>query len=105
MKSTIKLIAIGIIFLCSFFTNGISKNCLSITNYSFYMHSSNDTLNKTITFKVFGNCDMCKSRIEKSLKINECISAVGHDTEKQKAPDKVYNKLHKCCKYDRNTNL
>ncbi|OFY64434.1 MAG: hypothetical protein A3H98_09675 [Bacteroidetes bacterium RIFCSPLOWO2_02_FULL_36_8] len=98
------------------------------------MHSSNDTLNKTITFKVFGNCDMCKSRIEKSLKINgvteaewdkkskimtvkfdssaiseskihECISAVGHDTEKQKAPDKVYNKLHKCCKYDRNTNL
>jgi periplasmic mercuric ion binding protein len=81
------------------------------------------------TFKVFGNCDMCKNRIEGSLDklkgvsaaswnvdtkiikvvydpgltspelIHKKIAAAGHDTEKEKAPDKVYNKLPACCKY------
>lgn len=79
-------------------------------------------------FKVFGNCGMCQKRIEKSLKIKEVSSAswdkkskiltvtydasaisldslqqrvasVGHDTEKFKAPDEVYEKLPGCCLY------
>lgn len=79
-------------------------------------------------FKVFGNCGMCKSRIEKTLKINEVtkatwdkktkmltvafksgaitadsiqqlVASVGHDTEKFKAPDSVYNELPGCCLY------
>ena len=83
------------------------------------------------TFKVWGNCDMCKSTIEKSLKsikgvksgkwnvasgkmtvkydsskidldeIKKAIAAVGYDTEAFKAPDAVYEKLHHCCQYDR----
>lgn len=84
----------------------------------------------TLRFEVKGNCDMCKERIEASVdvkgvksavwdvdtkiivvvydktkitedKIHALISGVGHDTDKQTAPDKVYNKLPGCCKYDR----
>ncbi|MDD8017301.1 MAG: heavy-metal-associated domain-containing protein [Bacteroidota bacterium] len=79
-------------------------------------------------FKVFGNCTECKARIEGALKINEVKSAtwdvkkkilsvayqssaitldslqkrvasVGHDTEKYKATDEVYNELPGCCLY------
>ncbi len=84
----------------------------------------------SFSFKVLGNCDMCKSRIEKAAlgvdgvyeaswdkntkmiefkangdldltKVHKAIAAVGHDTDKEKAPDDVYNKLPGCCLYDR----
>ena len=84
----------------------------------------------TDTIKVNGVCGMCKSRIQKALKlegistaawdadtklltvtydpgkianddIQKKVAAVGHDTEKYKADDKVYNKLPGCCKYER----
>jgi len=82
----------------------------------------------TANLKVYGNCGMCKSRIEKALdtkgvkqarwspatknlevvyvpskitarKIQELVSAVGHDTDSTKAPDAVYAKLPFCCLY------
>ena len=85
---------------------------------------------KTDTIKVFGECGMCKNRIEKAIKVDgissavwsedtklltvsydsaiisnediqKKIAAVGHDTEKYKTPDEVYKKLPGCCKYDR----
>jgi periplasmic mercuric ion binding protein len=85
---------------------------------------------KTETFKVYGNCGMCESRIEKAAKldgvssadwdeetklitlvydpkkikldkVHKAIAAVGHDTDKATAPDAVYDKLHGCCKYER----
>jgi periplasmic mercuric ion binding protein len=85
---------------------------------------------KTDTIKVWGNCDMCKERIESAVKAEGATSAawdsktkvltvsfdpakttidalgkklasVGHDTEKYKAPDEVYAKLPGCCKYER----
>ncbi len=82
-------------------------------------------------FKVWGNCGMCKTTIEKSLKsadgiksakwsveskkmtvkfdaektsldeIKKTIASVGYDTEEHKASDEVYSKLHHCCQYDR----
>ena len=84
-------------------------------------------LTKT-NFKVFGNCTMCKKRIETALdhsgikfaswdtktknlevvynnkkiseqQIHELIAAAGHDTDKVKAKDKVYAKLPFCCLY------
>lgn len=87
---------------------------------------------KTETFKVSGNCGMCKRKIEKAAttdgvsaavwnkdtkmitvtydaakisnaKIQQNIAAVGYDTEKFKADDKVYDKLPGCCKYDRDS--
>ncbi len=86
---------------------------------------------KTETFKVYGNCDMCKSSIEGSLKkkdgvlskkwdikeksltvsydpskitiqqIGQKVADAGYDNEYSTAPDEKYNNLHKCCKYKR----
>lgn len=85
---------------------------------------------KTETFKVWGKCDMCKTRIEKAVKSEGVTSAnwdqktsmltvtfdpartsvdalekklalVGHDTEKFKASDEAYAKLPECCHYER----
>jgi copper chaperone CopZ len=85
---------------------------------------------QTDTIKVYGNCGMCKNRIEKTLKlegvtsaawspetklliisydtakisndeIQKKIAAVGHDTEKYVADDEVYSKLPGCCLYKR----
>ena len=84
----------------------------------------------TVTFKVWGKCDMCKTRIEKTARaegatnaewdtltqmltvtydpsktnkdaLSKKLAAVGHDTEKYKAPDDVYAKLPGCCHYER----
>ncbi|MCF8228312.1 MAG: heavy-metal-associated domain-containing protein [Bacteroidales bacterium] len=82
-------------------------------------------------FKVYGNCGMCESRIEKAARdlygvesadwdkktkmmlvkydenevmlmdVHKAIAKVGHDTEKVEAEDKVYEGLPGCCKYDR----
>ena len=86
--------------------------------------------NETKTFKVYGNCSMCKKRIESALKtkgvssaswnveskvltvsydpqvisldeIHQKVAAVGHDTEKVKAEDKAYSNLMGCCQYSR----
>ncbi len=82
------------------------------------------------TFKVWGNCDMCKETIEGSLKadgvtaadwndetklisvsydstkinldaIQKNIAAVGYDNAKYTGDDKAYTDLPQCCKYDR----
>lgn len=89
---------------------------------------------KTETFKVSGNCGMCKSKIEKAAKdagaksaiwnadtkdltisykssttntakIQEMIASVGYDNVGATAPTDAYNKLHACCKYDRTVNI
>lgn len=85
---------------------------------------------KTESFKVLGKCDMCKARIENAVKadgateavwdlktqmltvkydpsrtnkerLSKKLASVGHDTEKYKAPDEVYNALPGCCHYER----
>jgi periplasmic mercuric ion binding protein len=85
---------------------------------------------KTESFKVNGNCGMCKSKIEKaakeagakdanwdadkkeltvtykstttnSAKIQQKVADVGYDNVGFKATADSYNKLHGCCKYDR----
>lgn len=87
--------------------------------------------NKTEKFKVYGNCGMCESRIEKAAKsvegvsaadwdketkmivvtfddaktdvhkVHMAIAAAGHDTDMHRAKDEVYEKLPSCCHYDR----
>jgi len=89
------------------------------------------TVQQTDTIKVYGNCDMCKKRIEGALKdvkgiqsanwnvdtkmltvsydeskislnkIHQKVADVGHDTDKIKAKDEVYNNLMGCCQYER----
>ena len=85
---------------------------------------------KTETIKVWGNCGMCKTTIEKSAKkagaktaswnedskelkfsyaenktssakIQEAIAKSGYDTQDFTADNKAYDNLHGCCKYDR----
>jgi len=86
---------------------------------------------KTEKIKVYGNCGQCKTRIEKAaksvqgvtkalwdsealmltvtyddtktttLKIEEAVAKVGHDTDNAKSTDKTYNALPGCCQYDR----
>ena len=84
----------------------------------------------TASFKVWGNCEMCKETIEGSLKtegINKAewntdskimtvsfdstkisldqvyknIARVGYDNEKYKGDDKAYASLPECCQYER----
>jgi len=84
---------------------------------------------KKANFKVSGNCGMCEKTIETASKavkgvvsadwnketkkmsvnfdtektnldaIHKAIAKSGYDTDKAKADDSVYNKLHSCCKY------
>jgi uncharacterized protein YxeA len=85
---------------------------------------------KTDTIKIYGNCEMCKEKIEKAgtLKnrskidwnpetqmatitydakkttaniILKKIALVGYDSDKFFATDVVYKKLPGCCKYER----
>ena len=96
------------------------------------MNMSSNSSSKSIqhtSFKVSGNCEMCKERIEtaaKSVKgvssavwddktkqihvefnsketnlddIQKGIAKVGHDTEKYKASIETYNTLPECCRY------
>lgn len=87
--------------------------------------------NKSAALKVTGNCEMCEKRIEKAafsvkgvksaewhadhgdihlifdenkctiIEIAQAIANAGHDTELIKAKDKIYEKLHDCCLYER----
>lgn len=91
-------------------------------------HSSNAALLQA-SFMVYGNCEMCKERIEaaaKSVKgvdhadwnmkskmlsmkyagasetvdaVRRAIEKVGHDTDKGKASTTAYKRLPECCKY------
>ena len=85
---------------------------------------------KTESVKIYGNCGMCETNIEKAGNIKKIanvdwnqdtqmatltydatktnqdeilkrIALVGYDSDKFLAPDDVYNNLHGCCQYDR----
>jgi mercuric ion binding protein len=82
----------------------------------------------TETYKVQGNCNMCKQRIEEAAHIKgvkraewdknkheltvtykpektnadailASVAKVGYSSEKAEADEKAYNKLPKCCRY------
>lgn len=85
----------------------------------------------TDIFMVYGNCGMCENRIESALmnvgginsadwdvdtkvmtviydddiisldKIKEKVALAGHDTDKFRAKNEIYNGLPGCCQYDR----
>ena len=82
-------------------------------------------------FQVWGNCEMCQTKIIKTAKsiegvkkahwniatlqmsvkfdadltslakIQKVIADTGYDNEGFRSEDKVYNNLHYCCKYER----
>lgn len=121
-------VIIKLAFASVLITGAISINsCGSQSNTS-------ETMNEKITtesFKVFGNCEMCKKTIESSNADEEGISSIdwnketkmvrvsfneakisldqikknivnsGYDTEEIKANDDTYNDLPMCCQYSR----
>ena len=123
MKTTILILT-----LATFMFAGVNFNSVEANdNHSAFLSAEK----KTETVKVYGNCGMCKTRIEKAAKsvdgvskakwdqkakeitvtydpavtnledIEKEIAAVGHDTADVRAKDETYNELHSCCKYDR----
>ncbi len=102
--------------------------CLTIVNIvSFAQEAKNGNTTST-SFKVFGACEQCKTRIELAVKlkgvktgvwdvdtkilslefdptqvslekIQNKILAAGHDLENQKAKDIIYKDLPACCHY------
>lgn len=109
-----KILYIAVVFICGAFTiNPVTAQ-----------------VKQTSTIKVWGNCGMCKSNIEKAAKkagantaswsedthqlkfsyavaktspirIQEAVAKAGYDTQDVTADDKAYKKLHACCQYDR----
>jgi len=103
-----------------------------LTLVGFSVSAQDKTISKE-SFKVYGNCEMCKTTIDKALKsvdgvksgkwsvasqkvvvkydtsitnideIKKAVAAVGYDTKEYRAKDEVYNKLHHCCQYERPT--
>lgn len=107
-----------------------SLKIFSLALCSFALATAVSAQSKTETFKVSGNCGMCKSKIEKAAKeagakdaswdadskeltvtykssttnaakIQQKIAEVGYDNVGFKATAEAYNKLHGCCKYER----
>jgi Cu(I)/Ag(I) efflux system membrane fusion protein len=110
----------------------------AMCNASNLKNQSNETVSVSMSeqhqsehavLSVQGKCDMCKTRIEKTVKaiksvssatwdlekkelhldfdpkqinldaISKAIAKVGHDTEKYKTDQKTYDALPGCCKY------
>jgi copper chaperone CopZ len=96
------------------------------------MSSCDAQINNALTseVKVYGNCGMCKKRIEKAASVSgeakaewdadtgmalitidstkttvddvlKRIAAAGHDSDAFRSDDEVYSNLHGCCQYDR----
>jgi len=113
-----------------FMTTAIIAVISGVFAYAQTQDNSQITSTKTETFKVLGSCDMCKARIEKAAKIDGVnkaewnkdtkiltlvyspsavksddilrkVAEAGHDNEKFKASDMVYNSLPGCCQYER----
>ncbi len=109
----------------SFITSVLFVSLLLLSHIESIAQSRKDS---TVTFKVFGACELCKERIEKAAKgkgvsaaewnvdtkilsltfdpsrttlekVHNRIAGVGHDTYVKKADDAVYNALHGCCHY------
>ncbi|MBK1896698.1 DUF3347 domain-containing protein [Chryseobacterium paridis] len=108
----------------------ISKIWVAFTLlFSLAIHAQSKSI-KTETVKIFGNCDICKTNIEKagnlkkvatvnwnkdskiatltydSQKTNQDeilkrIALAGYDSEKFLAPDNAYAALPECCRYNR----
>jgi mercuric ion binding protein len=118
---TVKLIIIVTVLIVF----GFSSTLQAQNSMNMNMPSS-----KTETLKVWGNCEMCKTRIEDAVKeegatnatwdqktklltltfnpsktsldaFGKKLASVGHDTENYRADDKVYEALPACCKYER----
>ena len=114
---TVKIIIVALVAMVS-----------GINTYAQTQDNTKKSALKTETLQVSGNCDMCKTRIEKAAKldgvskadwntkskilavtfdpaktnldmIGKKVAAAGHDNAKAKADEKSYSSLPGCCLY------
>ena len=108
------------------------KTFLFLTSFLFPLLGFSQ--NHKAEFKVYGACGMCETRIEKAAKsvdrvisadwnqdtqmltieydpdkvnidyVHKIIAKAGHDTDKVRAEDEVYQGLPACCHYERPNN-
>ena len=108
----------------------MKKTAFFVFIFLFSLNLTSQDVNK-IKFKVLGNCNMCKSKIESTTlslqgvqkaewnlstrillikfdkdivpieKIQKKIANIGYDNEGYRASDSAYTQLHYCCQYDR----
>lgn len=120
MKNSILSLSIVFLFLVTIVFAGCSSKA-----------EQGKTEGKETSFKVYGNCEMCKKTIEGSLKgvdgvssanwdvekkiiaisydpakiketdLHKKVAGVGYDTELEKGSDEAYNNLPGCCQYER----
>lgn len=113
-----KLVLIVVIMCAGFLTQAQEKNTKKNKNAKYEI-------------EVNGNCDMCKKRIERAAysvrgvksaqwhsnhqdmhliidenrtsidEVHQAIADAGHDTNKVRAKEEVYQELHSCCLYER----
>ena len=113
--------------------NSIKKQLTAIALLLFTITTCAQIKNaKTTTVKILGNCGMCETNIEKAgntKKVSQVdwnkdtkiatlkydatlttedeilkkIALAGYDSERFRAPDAVYENLHGCCQYERET--
>ena len=112
MKSTFKILIVIVLLLSN------------LNSFAQIKHENAETV------KIYGNCNMCKSTIEKAGNIKNVasvewnketkmatlsydakktsqaeilkrIALAGYDSDEFLAPDDVYGKLHECCQYER----
>ncbi|WP_158976792.1 heavy-metal-associated domain-containing protein [Cellulophaga sp. L1A9] len=106
-----------------------SKLIYSVFTFFFILGLHAQDKNKNVSFKVHGNCSMCKARIEKAAiktkgvkfaswnastknfemifnenictidDVKKAIVKAGHDVDSLSAESEVYDKLPPCCKY------
>ena len=104
---------------------------MALVSFAGQAQDTDTDTKKKATFKVYGNCGMCKSKIEGAVngktgiykatwdtkskemvvfynpkktsvpKIKQKIADVGYDSETHRAKKETYDNLHGCCKYDR----
>lgn len=131
MKYSISIISLGFFLLLAFQTQAQHDH----GNHNHQAPAKNKDVQPAgsvkDTFKVYGNCGMCKRRIEEAVKslpsvssavwddetamltvqydpsqvtlddIQKKIAEVGHDTDKFRAKDETYDGLPGCCQYER----
>ncbi|HLF62353.1 MAG TPA: heavy-metal-associated domain-containing protein [Saprospiraceae bacterium] len=130
MKYLMQFLSLGFLV---FLTVGIQAqhDHISTSHHASTTSAVVSVADTTVSFMVYGNCGMCKRRIEGSLaevegihsaawdrdsktmsvsydagliSLNDMkrrIAAVGHDTDAFRTEDKVYNDLPGCCQYER----
>lgn len=129
-----KIVKIALVSLLAVLGNTAFASSTNINETVTKQYSIKADTVTTDTFKVYGNCGMCKATIEGALKdvkgiekaewnieakmmyvtydkklislddIKKKIAAVGYDTDKFRASDETYGDLPGCCQYERPEN-